>query len=64
MTPTLFARIIRASAYHRLNLCSRAVNSQRLIYSQKIWCEMLVLNLSGVKNILLETVKKVLVFEA
>ena len=36
---------------HPLNLCSHAVNSQRLLCSQKAWCETFVLKLSGYTNI-------------
>ena len=36
---------------HPLNLCSRVVNSQRFLFSQKNWCEMFVFKLSGIQNV-------------
>ena len=35
---------------HLLNLCSSTVDSQRLLCSQKSWCEMFVLKLSGIQK--------------
>ena len=37
---------------HVLNLCSSAVNSQGLLCSKKIWCEIFVLKLSDIHILL------------
>ena len=36
-----------------MNFCSSAVNSQRLLFSQIVWCEIFVLKLSGIQMILI-----------
>ena len=36
---------------HLMNLCSSAVDSQWLLCSQKSWCEMFVLKLSGIQRL-------------
>ena len=38
-----------------MNLCSSAVNTQRLFPSQKSWWEMFVLKLSGIQILFLNT---------